>query len=182
MIFGKEFDSSLWQILKTDKKNRKAIVEFIKELPEELLEKIQEDVIEYRKQGSYKFDKCFEVEVTKDNKQHKYEVDFFDGLQITKYIKNDEYYVEDFQLSLVDFYFPEKTCFEEEWLGHVSRKDPFDKELDCIYTEYNIVRTPFGRIITYFIAEYDRIDYTKYIGFPKPPKDLKIKSLKRYLK
>ena len=88
MIFGKEFDSSLWQILKTDKKNRKAIVEFIKELPEELLEKIQEDVIEYRKQGSYKFDKRFEVEVTKDNKQHKYEVDFFDGLQITKYIKN----------------------------------------------------------------------------------------------
>lgn len=36
MIFDKDYDTSLWFILKSDEKNRKEIVEFIKEIPEDI--------------------------------------------------------------------------------------------------------------------------------------------------
>lgn len=41
MIFGNEYDMSLWYILKVRNKYRKSIIEFIKELPEEFLENIR---------------------------------------------------------------------------------------------------------------------------------------------
>ena len=41
MIFGKEYDLSLWYILKVRNKYRKKTIDFIKELPEEFLENIR---------------------------------------------------------------------------------------------------------------------------------------------
>ena len=41
MIFGKEYDLSLWFILKVRNKYRKKTIDFIKELPEEFLENIR---------------------------------------------------------------------------------------------------------------------------------------------
>ncbi len=41
MIFGKEFDLSLWYMLNTKNKYRKKIIELLNELPEEAFEKIE---------------------------------------------------------------------------------------------------------------------------------------------
>lgn len=41
MIFGKEYDLSLWYMLKVKNKYRKKTIDFIKELPEEFLENIR---------------------------------------------------------------------------------------------------------------------------------------------
>ena len=41
MIFDRGYDASLWYIVKADRKNRKEISDFIKEIPEELLENIR---------------------------------------------------------------------------------------------------------------------------------------------
>ena len=42
MIFNDDYDASLWCIVKGDKKNRKQLVQFLRELPEELIWKIRE--------------------------------------------------------------------------------------------------------------------------------------------
>ena len=41
MIFGKEYDLSLWYMLNVKNRNRRKIIKLIKELPEEALEKIK---------------------------------------------------------------------------------------------------------------------------------------------
>ena len=41
MIFNKDYDSSLWNIIVVDRENRKDLVDFIKEIPEELFHNIK---------------------------------------------------------------------------------------------------------------------------------------------
>lgn len=47
MIFDREFDESLWLIVKNDRKNRMKVLEFIKSIPYEFILKIQNVLIEY---------------------------------------------------------------------------------------------------------------------------------------
>ena len=55
MIFDKDYDASLWYILKLNKKNREDIAEFIKEIPEQLLDNIRISIKKLKK-GIFEFD------------------------------------------------------------------------------------------------------------------------------
>ncbi len=44
MIFGEDYDRSLWYIVNGDKKNSKKLVQFLKELPIEIVDKARETI------------------------------------------------------------------------------------------------------------------------------------------
>ena len=48
MIIDKGYDISLWCILSADKKNRTQIIEFIKSIPQELLIKIRDGILQFK--------------------------------------------------------------------------------------------------------------------------------------
>lgn len=49
MIFDKNFDRTLWLLIKSDRRNRGKIVDFIKSIPYEFILMIQEGLVEYEK-------------------------------------------------------------------------------------------------------------------------------------
>ena len=53
MIFGNDYDNSLWYMLNVDNDNREEIINFLKELPPELIFKIRK-VINALYNGEYK--------------------------------------------------------------------------------------------------------------------------------
>ena len=49
MLFDKNFDKSLWLLIKGDRRNRGKIVDFVKSLSNEFIVMIQEGLLEYEK-------------------------------------------------------------------------------------------------------------------------------------
>ena len=49
MLFDKNFDKTLWLLIKDDRRNREKIVDFIKSIPNEFMLMIQEGLFEYEK-------------------------------------------------------------------------------------------------------------------------------------
>ena len=81
MIFGSDYDKSLWLIMKSNKKNRDKIVDFIKNIPEELYLQIREKLMivdEYRSKKMRFYDEngiYFHDNLEKDGKLYYYMID-----------------------------------------------------------------------------------------------------------
>ena len=112
MIFNNEFDKSLWLMMKSDIKNRKKIVDFIKSIPYELILSIRDNLIEYDK---YKIDnmgidfnnreyKCFNKQIYSSvGELYSFNIDVRrDTLSITKSIYVMGAYYKNFSIELMN--------------------------------------------------------------------------------
>lgn len=162
MIFDKDYDASLWYIVKADRKNRKEISDFIKEIPEKLLENIRLSINKL-KNGEFHFDgetsdfyRCF----SKNNPRvcYYFQIDDAECLTITKSLYDEANEDDLFELMLFPVspeYVNELENFEEDWIGtltsnikttHYSNKASL---IDCSESEYYIYNTPFGHFVGY---------------------------------
>ena len=193
MIFGKDYDTSLWFIMKADKKNRKEILEFIKDIPKELIENIRIS-LQKVKDKEFKFGEepdTFYYKESEDDPRiyFDFEIDDYDKcLTISKNYCDGKTTDELFEIMLYPIsreYI--KECmdnFEDEWLGtityeiktiHLSDKVGITEENE---REYNIYKTPFGNIVSYTkqIGKSEReVNIFKPI-FGTIPDDIEIKN------
>ena len=188
MIFDRDYDASLWYIVKADKKNRKEISDFIKEIPEKLLENIRL-AIKKSKNGEFDFDgetsdfyRC--VSKNEPRVYYYFQIDEDGCLTITKSLYDGVNEDDLFELMLFPIspeYANELENFEEEWIGTVTNNiktthinDKFDL-IDCNESEYNIYNTPFGHFVGYsreiFHGKRD-IGIYKPISLRRMPKDI----------
>ena len=185
MIFDKDYDAALWYIVKVDKKNRKEITDFVKEIPDKLLENIRVSIQKF-KDGEYNSndEKLDYYRCNSDNDprvNYYFQIDDDECLTIKKSFNDDNI----FELMLFPIG-PERVKyldnFEEEWVGCVTNNIKTThlgnqcELINCKEREYNIYKTPIG----YFV-EYNReiLNGKKDIGIYKPinikemPKDIK---------
>lgn len=176
MIFDKNYDRTLWLMLKGDKDNRKIILEFIKLIPNHFLVKIQNTIKEYEE---YKLDD------NKELKKKNFNGEWYDGEKYLYHFNidkdNDTLFVgrnvfkygmfnNDFGLLLVndiDVSIMENFC--EYLIGKVS----FNYELinDGIrivqgkYTsiDYKLLNVVLGNVMV--TSSRDRILFKNRMGF-----------------
>ena len=191
MIFDKNYDASLWSILKANRKGRKELSSFIKEIPEPLLNNIRK-AIELFKNNEFKFDAqtsdFFRCISSNDPKIYFYfQLDNDGCLTITKEYFDGQNSDELFELMIYPLNLEEikkMAVLDDEWLGtvttniqttHISESVGL---VDCNESEYNIIRTPVGFFVQYEIELDDRekIGY-KPIILKLLPKDLNKKNL-----
>ena len=162
MIFDRDYDASLWYIVKADRKNRKEISDFIKEIPEVLLENIRL-AIKKLKNGEFyingetsNFYRC----ASNNNPMiyYYFQIDEAKCLTITKSLYDGVNEDDLFELMLFPVspeYANKLENFEEELIGAVTNNIKIthysDKAslIDCNESEYNIYNTPFGHFIGY---------------------------------
>ncbi len=188
MIFDRDYDASLWYIVKADRKNRKEISDFIKEIPEKLLENIRL-AIKKLKNGEFHFDgqtSDFYRCVSKNDPRvfYYFQIDDDECLTITKSLYDGVNEDDLFELMLFPVspeYANELENFEEEWIGTVTNniKTTHYSEsaglIDCNESEYNIYNTPFGHFVGYsreiFHGKRD-IGIYKPISLRRMPNDI----------
>ena len=188
MIFDRDYDASLWYIVKADRKNRKELAAFIKEIPETLLENIRV-AIEKLKKEEFHFDgetSDFYICVSKNDPRiyYYFQIDEDQCLTITKALYDGVNVDDIFELMLFPIspeYAKELENFEEEWIGTVTNniKTTHYSDtvglIDCNESEYNIYNTPFGHFIGYsreiFNGKRD-IGIYKPINLKKMPNDI----------
>ena len=188
MIFDRDYDASLWYIVKADRKNRKEISDFIKEIPEKLLENIRL-AIKKLKNGEFHFDgqiSDFYRCVSKNDPRvfYYFQIDEDECLTITKSLYDGVNEDDLFELMLFQVspeYANELENFEEEWIGTVTNniKTTHYSEsaglIDCNESEYNIYNTPFGHFVGYsreiFHGKRD-IGIYKPINLRRMPNDI----------
>lgn len=192
MIFDKGYDFSLWCILSTDKKNRTKIIEFIKSIPQEFLNKIRDGILQYRiyeqNNSNEEFDLYDSVSVDKET-CFSFQLTDVGTLRLSKEIidKNDselpynpvfEIVLEDCLGCLDKEHFDN---FDEEYLGAIESDIKTTKNsITCNESEYNLIKTPFGYIVTHndenkFIFKVS----SKFINLNKMPNDLNMAVLEK---
>ncbi len=175
MIISKEFDDSLWMILKTDKKNRKELVNFVKSIPDKLLFELQEDVKNLKDSKNEKVDIVNETDGYNGEKYSYYLNEKF--LEITKYYIVDDAKQNLYILTLQRFskdkamlmYDMGPLATIEHNIGMKNNR-LIDEEVE----NYDLVRSLFGYRIDYN-KEDTNIHYTKPIALCLMPKNLNIK-------
>lgn len=189
MIFGKEYDLSLWYIIKADKRNRYKIIEFIKEIPIDLInnidlaiEKSKNEEIDYSKYDG----NIYKITSYKDsNIKYYFYIDNIDYcLTIAKEYNNDGKRQTLFELMLFPLRLEMIKMFDEEWIGTISNYNS-----NCSLTEisqinnkyeYNLYNTPIGYFISYHYKckNIDKlVSIFKPINIRKVPEDLNKENL-----
>jgi hypothetical protein len=188
MIFDKDYDASLWFILKSDAKNRKEIVEFIKEIPEELLEKIKESINKAKKEEFDFQDEFLDYySCQSKNDPHisfYFQLDEDNALTLIK-SHTDENTKEDlFELVLFPInkdFVKMLDFFEGEWLGTITnniKTNRIDEKvglIECDENEYNIYNTPIGNFISYSRRIFDgkyAFSIYKPVSLRRVPEDI----------
>jgi len=201
MIFGNGFDEALWYMLKADRKNRKRIVEFIKGIPEELLEEIKSAVEQYQKwkkegyvDGVWNPQTDFKViSGTADKSLNEYYNFYLYGNGTLSFYKSTGSKKEEdelFDLELFDINNPSEieTLDGEELLGtittavkHYNSDDTISSE--CVLREYELIRTPLGYMVV-FTKENARIlkERGKFVSTKSVPDNLTMQDLKTLTK
>ena len=184
MLFDKDYDASLWFILKSDKKNRKEIIEFLKDMPEVFLERIRES-IEQIKKDEFDFDgkdaDYYKCHSRSDSSIYYYfQIDKDNALTITMSYTNGSTDKEMLELMIFPMnleYVKKLGFFEGEWIGTLTnniraKRISSNAELvDCNENEYNIYNTPVGCFISY---SRDLFDGKKTLTVYKPLNTKKI--------
>ncbi len=188
MLFDKDYDASLWFILKSDKKNRKEIISFLKDMPGVFLERIRES-IDKIKRNEFDYD-CedydyFECTSRSDsNLIYYFQIDKDNALTITQTYKNESSNEDLFELMIfpVDLESVKKIgYYEGEWLGTITnnlktKRIADNTELiDCNENEYNIYNTPIGCFISYSRELFDgkkTLTIYKPLSTKKIPEDI----------
>jgi len=193
MIFDKDYDASLWYILRADRRNRKEIAEFIKGIPEKLLDNIRASIKNLDKKEF-----CFDGETSDfyscasandPSIYYYFQIDEDNALTITKALYDGNIEEELFQLML----FPvSPDCaknlenFEEEWLGTVTnniKTEHISNDIglmECNESEYNIYNTPLGHFVSYSRELFNgnsEIAIFKPVNLRKVPKDINKENL-----
>lgn len=195
MIIDKGYDVALWCILSADKKNRPKIVEFIKSIPQELLTKINDGILQLKKheqsESNEEFDLYDSVDVDEDT-CFSFQLTDDGTLRLSKDVrdKNDCNlpYNSVFEIILLDClccldkeYFEN---FDEEWLGTVESDIKTTKNLiTCNEREYNLIKTPIGHLVTYNRENALIVKaFGRFINLNKMPDDLNISDLDKFNK
>lgn len=169
MLFSKNYDESLLLVLKSDRKNRDGLIEFLKSIPQESYTKIQKDIKEMSDNHSLALDNIItDLIVSNNNETYTYNV-FKDGIQIIKKGQKGE---EQFEFTLCDFHFESIFhLFDDKWLGDVTQNKN--------ETDYRIVKTPFGYFLTYYPVPRDpeEMASAKYIIYPILNRNIEIKDI-----
>ena len=196
MIIDRDYDASLWYIIKSDRKNRKEIVNFIKELPEEFLKKMRlsieksgkeqlnfdepnldfneySDHYTYPNKNSPGIYYYYQINQIKEKQSLTIVKTFYDGVK-----EDDIIELKLFPINLE--YAKEMNNFEEEWIGNVTTNiktthiDDTVVSIKCDYSEYNIYNTPIGYFIGYskvILKGRGQIIIYKPINLNKMPED-----------
>ena len=190
MIFDKGYDISLWSILSADKKNRTEIIEFIKSIPQELLIKIRDGILQFKIHEQSKSDEEFDLYDSVDVDEEtcfSFQLTGDGALTLSKDVtdKNDcdlpynpvfELVLEDCSCCLDKEYFEN---FDDELLGTVLSDIKTTKNLmTCDEREYHLIKTPVG-----YLVAYNREDalifkvFGKFINLSKMQNDLNVGDL-----
>ncbi len=159
MIFDKDYDTSLWYIVNSDRKNGKALVKLLRELPREFIFKIRETLAK-AKSDEIEDDISFRVyDSVYGDVFYNFNFDPFDTcITITKGIVAGEMEEDLFELMLCPITKDEIESLEysdEEWLGTVTNivsteyicdKMQITKEIE---REYNIHHFPIGYYVSH---------------------------------
>ena len=153
MLFSKEFDSSLWFILKSDKKYRKEIMDILNNMPQELYKKIQDEIkkVELEHEDNQNDIDVFENAKGKNGYTYGFRLSYCCGaeLNLFKGMWNKESLETIFSISLQELSEYKNRDFEE-WLGNI---DANITDVDCVYsadeTEYMLYSTPVFSTVIY---------------------------------
>ena len=153
MLFSKEFDSSLWFILKGDKKYRKEIMDILNNMPQELYKKIQDEIkkVELENEDNQEDIDIFETAKGKNGYTYGFRLSYCCGseLSLFKGRWNKESLETIFSISLQELSEYKNRDFEE-WLGNV---DANITDVDDVYcadeTEYMLYSTPALSTVIY---------------------------------
>jgi len=190
MLFDEKFDQSLWCIVKGDKKNRKQIVEFIKELPVEFIEMVREGIEKYRQiEDPYSLEAdIFNEYLVGDKVSYYFQIERFgmqNYLRLKKEILNGKFYDSVIELELNDGGvkdISEWDNFDELDLG-VSTTDIKYKHFDkignglmkCNESHYSIVKTPIGNVIKYsreYLGGLLTLPFGRFVNIKNMPNDI----------
>ena len=193
MIFDEAYDTALWFIVRADKKNRKEIIEFLKEMPESLCGNIREAISQYRSsklEMDSQIDDFFHAVSDKNPREFYYfQMDEDGALTIRKEYYDGRTCDDLFELTLypVSKEYAEKMgCFYSESLGSItdySNTEWFSDTVGsatCDEREYNLCNTPLGHFVSYGkeICKGDRmISVFKPVSLRKVPRDITLKNL-----
>lgn len=171
MIFGKNYDSSLWLILVSDKDNREEIIKFIKDIPKELYVKLMDSMIKYQEiinvDGEFKGRKALLCGEFVDDKMDLYSfyINLDDGmLSLCRSVLNkyQRYYI-DIEVSLIPCKLDDNLGFlDGKLIGEIifaldERKNSFTFDLkDYSYNEYECMKIPFGNALVFCKSDTKR--------------------------
>lgn len=194
MIIHKGYDVALWCILSADKKNRPKIVEFIKSIPQELLTKINDGILQLKKHEQNESDKGFDlydsVDVDEDT-CFSFQLTDDGTLRLSKNVrdKNDWNLPYDsvFEIVLLDClccldkeYFQN---FDEEWLGTIETDTEVKSFFTCNEREYYLIKTPVGHLVAYNRENALIVKaFGRFINLNKMPDDLNMSDLDKFNK
>lgn len=194
MIFDKEYDTSLWYMIKSDRKNRKAIINFIKEIPEDLLDRIQVALSKVKK-GQLDYDSfndeiCMCKSEKDPNIEYYFDIDDIDmSLTLSKEFNDGKMGQQLFEIVLYPFDLEEAKrleYYEEEPLGTIAtdfetlKINDYTQEVTCYETKYSLHNSPIGHFVshTHEILNGKReVQLFKRVSLNRAPKDLNRNSL-----
>lgn len=184
MIFDEKFDQSLWCIIKGDKKNRKQIVKFIKELPVEFIEMVREGIEKYRQiEDPYNSEEdIYNDYMVGDKVSYFFEIKrsgMENYLRLKKDILNGKFYDPIIMLELTDGGvkdISEWDNYDELDLG-VSTTDIkyIFGLMKCNESQYSIVKTPIGNVVKYtheYLGGLVTLPFGRFVNIKNMPNDI----------
>ena len=173
MIFDKEYDASLYYIAKVNNKNRKELLEFIKEIPDELIERIRIEIARAKAKEPESNDDNFYLSVSEKDPDivYSFDIDRMDNcLTISKERQDDKIASCEFELMLYPLDLENLKEFpSEEYLGLVSKDIKLSyisddiQEIDAEESEYYIHHLPIGFFVSHnkelFDGKYEMVLY-----------------------
>lgn len=160
MIFNKEYDASLWYIVKADRKKGKEIVEFLKGIPDDAISAIRNEIELQKGNDVLEVPKIHRfMSKNESNIYYDFDVDPSDlCLTISKGIDDGKMGIDLFEIMLFPINLEELEELEysdEEWLGIVTNitntKYIADnaQETSEDEIEYNIHHFPIGYYVSH---------------------------------
>ena len=185
MIFGKDYDNALWYIVNSDRNGKKQLVDFIKELPEEMINCVS-TTIKKISDNDYTCDDLQGVYQNKDDPSisYAYLLHGDNSLSIKKYMvdsgnRKDIFRLLIYPLSRDDI--KNIRFWNTKCLGETTNYLNSSGDTNDIGNyEYSICYTPFGLCISYLKNSFDNkktISLRNISNFKNIPNDLKISDM-----
>ena len=152
MIFDKDYDNSLWYMVLSDRKNSQELLEFIKQLPPQFMERVREAIKLYKDdEPIWDVDNFYDVPGTKDE-YYYFDIEDDDGMitiEKNRKITDDPNNYKDaeqlFELMLIPMSMEDLDYIdqgENEWIGTVTnaKGKEYDYEIKRTSREFRAVR------------------------------------------
>lgn len=164
MLFGKNYDKTLWLLLSSSKKRRKKMEKFLSSIPAEFYNLIKDKISKYEEyeKNKVKFSDRDEkhlmgVYTSENGLIYQVNIDSNNGMLtiVVKSITSSRNVKKViFSMSLLPYNLCDKMeCFDKKNIGEffyqdgvVSGYDPCDPEI-CDFLTYNLMKTPLGMVL-----------------------------------